>query len=283
MKKLRIGGVPEYFNLPILLALEKGKFIAEGIELEWYNVPEGTGKMVQSLADDSLDLVVALTEGMTKSIALGNPSKIIHAYVQSPLIWGIHTGAHVLANDIEELNGKTFAISRYGSGSHLMAILLAKNLGWDENNLKFEVVNNLDGARAALKTDKAQIFLWEKYTTKFLVDLGEFKRVGEYPTPWPCFVISATQAIIDREPKLIKTLIKIITEEALALTTNEQAVPLIADRYQLKTSDVEGFWPNTQWNLKPTLPEAAVRKVLDTFQSMGQIPSNTYEITHSLH
>ena len=115
MKKIRIGGVPEYFNLPILLAKEQGKFAEKGIDLIWQEVPEGTGKMVQSLADDSLDLVVALTEGMTKSIAQGNPSKIIHAYVQSPLIWGIHAAHHAAAEKTEDLRGKAFAISRYGS------------------------------------------------------------------------------------------------------------------------------------------------------------------------
>ena len=67
--------------------------------------------------------------------------------------------------------------------------------------MDFEVVNNLDGARSALKSDQAHIFLWEKYTTKFLVDQHEFKRIGEYPTPWPCFVISATDNIISNEPE----------------------------------------------------------------------------------
>ncbi len=282
MKKVRIGGVPEYFNLPILLAKEQGKFAEQDIELVWQEVPEGTGKMAQSLADDSLDLVIALTEGMTKAIAQGNPSKIIHAYVQSPLIWGIHAADHSSADNIEELEGKTFAISRYGSGSHLMAILLATDLGWDESDLKFEVVNNLDGARNALKNDQAHIFLWEKYTTKFLVDQHEFKRVGEYPTPWPCFVISATNKIIANDPDLLRTVLEIIIDATKALKTNPEATALISDRYELHEKDVREFWPNTQWNPSITLPEDAIIKVLDTFQSLGQLAPSEHEVTHRL-
>lgn len=280
MNKIRIGGVPEYFNLPILLAKEQGKFTEKDIELIWQDVPEGTGKMVQSLADDSLDMVIALTEGMTKSIAQGNPSKIIHAYVQSPLTWGIHTSIETAANNIEDLRGKIFAISRYGSGSHLMAILMAKELGWGDAELHFEVVNNLQGARIALKKNQAHIFLWEKYTTKFLVDQGEFKRVGEYPTPWPCFVISATDKIIGNQAHLLKTTLDIIVQATTALKAQSNAIDLITERYQLEKEDVLEFWPNTQWNQEVTLPEEAIQKVLTTFQSLGQLNSIDKKVTH---
>lgn len=282
MKKIRIGGVPEYFNLPILLALEKGKFAEQGIDLIWQEVPEGTGKMVQLLADDSLDMVIALTEGMTKSIAQGNPSSIIHSYIQSPLIWGIHAANHSSAEKIEDLKGKPFAISRYGSGSHLMAILLAKDLGWEGSDLKFEVIDNLDGAREALKKDEAHIFLWEKYTTKFLVDQNEFKRVGEYPAPWPCFVIGATNAIIESEPEALTAVLETIIAEIKLLTQAPNAIQLIAERYQLQEQDVREFWPNIEWNHTITLPDAAVEKVLNTFQSLGQVESKDKKVTHSL-
>ncbi|MEN8797763.1 MAG: ABC transporter substrate-binding protein, partial [Flavobacteriaceae bacterium] len=38
MKKVRIVGVPEHFNLPWLFALEDGAFADRGIELQWTNV-----------------------------------------------------------------------------------------------------------------------------------------------------------------------------------------------------------------------------------------------------
>ena len=282
MTKLRLGGVPEYFNLPIIQALESGAFREAGIDLSWQEIPEGTGKMMQSLSEDSLDLVVSLMEGTTKSIAQGNPSRIIHTYVQSPLVWGIHTGAHQSARTVEELQGQPIAISRYGSGSHLMAILMARDLGWDTEALKFEVINNLDGAREALKNDTAQVFLWEKYTTKFLVDKGEFRRVGEYPTPWPCFVIAATNKILEQEPQAVKRLLEVITHSVQQFVASNETAAQIVDRYQLLPEDVADFLPVTQWNAAITLPEQEVAKVLRTFRELGQLEAAEVEITQAL-
>ena len=33
--KIRLGGVPEHFNLPIHLAKERGVFSSRGVDLEW--------------------------------------------------------------------------------------------------------------------------------------------------------------------------------------------------------------------------------------------------------
>ncbi|NNM17841.1 MAG: ABC transporter substrate-binding protein, partial [Croceitalea sp.] len=42
MKKVKIIGVPEHFNLPWHLAIEEGAFEARGIDLVWTDIPEGT-------------------------------------------------------------------------------------------------------------------------------------------------------------------------------------------------------------------------------------------------
>ena len=49
MIKLRIGGVPEHFNLPWHLALEARRFEALGIEVTWRDYPGGSGAMAKAL------------------------------------------------------------------------------------------------------------------------------------------------------------------------------------------------------------------------------------------
>lgn len=92
MTKIRIGGVPEHFNLPWHLAIEDGMFASQGIELEWIDFPEGTGAMNKALRDKEIDLAVILTGGIIKDIAAGNPSKILQLFVSSPLQWGCTCG-----------------------------------------------------------------------------------------------------------------------------------------------------------------------------------------------
>ncbi|HNR85553.1 MAG TPA: ABC transporter substrate-binding protein, partial [Taishania sp.] len=119
--KLRVGGVPEHFNLPWKLALEDGEFKKEGIEVHWTDMPGGTGQMLRGFENKTLDVAVMLTEGITKGILQGLNAKIVDVYVTSPLHWGIHVPFHSNYTKVEQLENQTFAISRMGSGSHLMA------------------------------------------------------------------------------------------------------------------------------------------------------------------
>ena len=201
MKTIKIAGVPEHFNLPWHMCIEDGEFEAVGIDLQWTDVPEGTGKMCQMLRDGETDIAVILTEGIIKDIAAGNPSKIVQVYVQSPLIWGIHVAANSNYKTLSDLEHKKVAISRMGSGSHLMSIVNAQNQNWNTENLQFEIVNTIDGAVESLSSGKADYFMWERFMTQPLVDKGIFRRIADCPTPWPCFVIAVRNEVLENHPK----------------------------------------------------------------------------------
>lgn len=112
MKTIKIAGVPEHFNLPWHLCIEGGEFEHEGINLQWTDVPEGTGKLCQMLRDGSTDMAIILTEGIIKDILNGNKSKIVQVYVRSPLLWGIHVGVNSPYQQLSDLEGKKVAIDR---------------------------------------------------------------------------------------------------------------------------------------------------------------------------
>ena len=42
----------------------------------------------------------------------------------------------------------------------------------------------------------ADVFFWEKFMTKPLVDAGRFRRVGEFVAPWPAFVVCASNSAL---------------------------------------------------------------------------------------
>lgn len=260
MKTIKIGGVPEHFNLPWHLCIENGEFEEAGIDLEWTDVPEGTGKMCQMLRDGTTDIAVILTEGVVKDIINGNDSSIVQVYVKSPLIWGIHVDGKSNVKSLSELENGTVAISRLGSGSHLMAIVNAQNQGWNIQNLNFEIVNTIDGAVEALANKKADYFMWERFMTKPLVDKGIFKRIADCLTPWPCFVIAVRNEILDKHPDTIQLILEIIN----ATTEEFKYIPSIdrtlASRYHLKLEDIQEWLSLTQWSQK-NLDEKTLNKV----------------------
>ncbi|NJL13335.1 MAG: PhnD/SsuA/transferrin family substrate-binding protein [Microscillaceae bacterium] len=172
----RVGGVPEHFNYPWRLAQENKLTASQEFDFTWRDYPGGTGAMALDLAEEKLDLALMLTEGAVAAIAKGLPAKIIGVYVESPLTWGIHTHATAPYNSLDEVRQRTFAISRPNSGSHLMAFVLAQTQQWPLTSLDFEVVGNFEGARQALASGKAQLFMWEKYTTAPIVRTGEWKE-----------------------------------------------------------------------------------------------------------
>ncbi len=250
MKTIKIAGVPEHFNLPWHLCLENGEFEEAGIDLQWIDIPEGTGKMCQMLRDGETDIAVILTEGIVKDITAGNPSKIVQVYVESPLIWGIHVDAESNFTSLTDLENAKVAISRLGSGSHLMSIVNAQNQGWKTNELQFEIVNTIDGAVEALSAGKADYFMWEKFMTKPLVDNGTFRRIADCPTPWPCFVIAVREELLQSHAQTIQHILEIINVTTAEFKDIPSINRTLAERYNQKTEDINQWLSQTRWSQK---------------------------------
>ena len=260
MKTVKITGVPEHFNLPWHLCIESGEFLQAGIDLQWTDIPEGTGKMCQMLRDGETDIAVILTEGIVKDIVGGNPSSIVQVYVESPLIWGIHVGANSSYQILADLENTKAAISRYGSGSHLMSYVNAQNQNWNTETLQFEIVNTIDGAVEALTTSKADYFLWERFMTKPLVDNGIFRRIADCPTPWPCFVIAVRNEFFEDHFQTVDLILDIINNTTADFKDIPSIDRTLASKYNQKLEDIQEWLSLTKWSQKP-LEEKVLNKI----------------------
>lgn len=247
---LKIGGVPEHFNLPWRLAIEEGRFQEIGLNLHWSDMSGGTGQMIRGLETESLDIAVLLTEGITKSILQGLDAKILEVYVVSPLSWGIHVPNKGMIRKPEDVKDQTFAISRYGSGSHLMAYVMADQYNWGLEGLKFNVIGDVYGGLWALENNEAQAFLWEKYTTSPFVEQGKCDYVGDVITPWPCFVIAARTEIAAKYPEMLQKMCEIVNQKALEVKEQPGSAEMISWRYNLPLEQVKQWLSETDWNYK---------------------------------
>nr|WP_315222751.1 substrate-binding domain-containing protein [uncultured Flavobacterium sp.] len=270
MKTVKIVGVPEHFNLPWKICIENGEFEAENIDLQWQNIPEGTGKMCQMLRDAETDIAVILTEGIIKDITAGNHSKIVQIYVQSPLIWGIHVAEKSDFHSIKDLENKKAAISRLGSGSQLMAYFNADHQGWNTDNLQFEIVNTIDGAVEALTNGTADYFMWEHFMTKPLVDQGIFRRVGDCPTPWPSFVIVVRDEFLKKNSTIIEKILEIINKTTHDFAKIPDIDKTLAEIFNQKLEDIQEWLKLTQWSQK-NLNEKAFIKIQNQLFDLGII------------
>lgn len=270
MTTIRIAGVPEHFNLPWHLAIENGDFKKEAIDLQWTDVPEGTGKMCQMLRDGSTDIAIILTEGIVKDITVGNPSKIVQVYVETPLIWGIHVAAQSKYENLAQLEGTKAAISRIGSGSQLMAYVNAGNQKWDANSLSFEIVITIDGAVTALTEGTADYFMWERFMTQPLVDKGIFRRIADCPTPWPCFVVAVREEILNQNPEIITKILEVINSNTLNFKSLPNIIKKLAVRFHQKEEDLEKWLALTEWS-QNQLSENVLNNVQNQLLELGII------------
>jgi alpha 1,3-glucosidase len=208
---LRIGYVPEHYLLPLHLAKPNFPFPVELIPF-----PSGTGHMITSLRSDAIDLAIGLTEGWVAGLLTAEGQKargysIVGSWVQNPLRWAVVTGRN--RDNIQSVadlktNGRV-GVSRMGSGSHIMAFVLARQEGWFADTTATESKKSLVlvplGPFADLRngvTGKdgeaplADFFMWEHFTTKpyFHGDETPLKKIGEIYTPWPSWHIAASSS-----------------------------------------------------------------------------------------
>lgn len=274
MKNLRIIGVPEHFNYAFRLLAEEQPFLSDGLKISWHEESRGSGQMIQELKNGNAEMGILLTESFLKEAESNPDIKLIGFYVQSPLIWGIHVGTSVKVENPSDLPTPHFLVSRMGSGSQLMAKVLANSLTvpWSEETF-YEIIGNLDGAVKAMEKGSQGIFLWEKYTTSPTVKSGKMKRIGELPSPWPCFVIAVNKQTFEDYGDLLILVRNWIYEKNKSLKSNLDFPKLLANSYQLNLEEVNAWLSQTQWTENAEKLEDELKESIDQVYRLGIIQS----------
>ena len=269
MKTLRIIGVPEHFNYPFRLLEERQPFLDRGIQIKWIDESRGSGQMNLALRNDEADLAILLTESFLRDFEAGNPSKMIGYHVKTPLIWGIHIRAGSQINRLDELAKKHFLVSRMGSGSHLMAMVLARREKWKKAELTFEPVGNMDGAREVMKLGNDGMFLWEKYTTAPEVKNGTMVRLDEVASPWPCFVMAASDRALLEFGQVIFDVRDEVFGISNSFSRQSDQVQILSEFYQLDPEDVEKWLTQTSWCTDTKISISELNGIMQEMKELG--------------
>ncbi len=270
--------MPEHFNLPWHLALEQDAFdeiCDSSVSVQFTEYGGGTGELTGALESGELDIAVVLFEGAVQKILNGGNYRIVKLFTDSALIWGIHVAAESDIESIEQARGKRYAISRMGSGSHLIAIVDAAERGWSTDNLQFVKIGNIEGARKSLAAEESDVFLWEKFMTKPLVDSGEFRRVADRIVPWPAFVIAVRDDVLQQHSKAVGEVLRVVSEVCQNLKDDPAGAEVIARRYDLKTEDAASWLARTDWNNDFRYPELAFNKVFESLKLLNLIQDDS--------
>ena len=151
-----------------------------------------------------------------------------------------------------------------------MAYVLGKNEHWDLEKLQFEIIDHLEGAVSALTQKKADFFMWERFTTKPLVDKGIFRRLADCPTPWPCFVIAATNKFTSEQAGILEHILEVINGYTAEFKTIPCIDRTLANAYEQKLEDIKDWMSITQWS-QSKLSEETLETVQNTLLDLNLI------------
>lgn len=241
---IRIGGVPEHFNFPWKLRLNQAQ-----PGFNWKDFPGGSGAMIQALTSGELDAALVLTESVAHALNQNLPVEPLAVFVESPLIWGIFSGANNPIHSADPHSSLKYAISRFGSGSHLMAKVDAYIRGGRVEEGQFELIGNLDGAVSSLSVLKTDLFFWEKWMTKPLVDKGILKMIGERPTPWSCFQLVVNEHFTHdgKRMEILRSIYQQVLKIAGEFSEDETAARQLSNQYGLDIQDATDWLKQVKW------------------------------------
>ncbi|MFM7310811.1 MAG: hypothetical protein ACKOZY_09395, partial [Flavobacteriales bacterium] len=257
------------YNLPWTLAAERDIFSSESIELVWTMYAGGTGAMTAALERDELDVAILLTEGFLAAAAQGLRSKIVKVSIDTPLIWGIYTGQDSTQHDVRFDHAPRIAISRHGSGSHIMPMIHAHRMGIQLEHNPWVVVNSLRGAVDSLTANASDYFYWERFMTRPHVLSSELRKLGEFAAPWSSFLIIATERALKEKGDTILQLLKIMNEECIRFKQENSSVVQIAKRFDMSLPEARTWIHDTQWNFDFSIRKQDLQEAIQALNAVG--------------
>lgn len=290
MSRLVVAYIPEHFSTPMFLAEKEGYFQAEGLEVEFFPVIEGSGRLIKLLNEGAVDIAVGLTEAFVADISKGNKLySVVGTYVESPLCWAISTGKnrHELTK-ASDLAGKRIGVSRIGSGSYVMSFVLGlQNKFTSPYFSNFQVVHNFQNLRDSVnlkyKNEEgvqvdSEAFMWEHFTLKKFYDSGEIKRIGEIYTPWPSWVVSANQQVYDAKRDQLSGFLRAVKRGvAYFLQNPEEAVEHISTHLSYSPEDAREWLKTVKFNeqigVSPIDWKTVVENTAEVLKTAGVIPN----------
>jgi sulfonate transport system substrate-binding protein len=171
----------------------------------------------------------------------------------------------------DDIRARRYAISRRGSGSHLMSFAHARARGWPVESLEFVEVGTLQGAVNAFREGSADVFFWEKFMTKPLVEAGEFRRVGEFSAPWPAFVVCVELQCWAQHGERVERIVAEALLQASKFKSAAGSAARIEQAYGLSAADAREWLELTEWSKSVSVDPAMLAETADVIVAAGAI------------
>jgi NitT/TauT family transport system substrate-binding protein len=214
---------------PVILALDRGFFKQEGLEVEFVPFRGGPDLLKAVLAGEVLIGVTGSTDIFVFREA-GAPIKLLATHTE-----GNHFTLNVApeVNAVGDLKGKAIGITRAGSTTWIFARMLARQQGWDpDRDVKIVALGALDAQLAALSRREIAAFVWGDggAVTEMQGKSKVLMRLDTVTPKWISQILYASEEAIARNPEAIRKSLRAIFRAITFMRAQPQAAAEICSK-----------------------------------------------------
>ncbi|WP_417720801.1 ABC transporter substrate-binding protein [Salipiger sp.] len=195
-EEITLGALRLTSHSPTYIALERGYFADEGLEVE-LSFFESSAAMAVGVAGGDLDYgVTSITGGLMNLAKKGAVKVIGGALAEDPKV----EGAYILASnaaydagltDPSMLPGKTFGVTTAGSSFHYMLSRIAAKDGFDIAEVQMKPLQKVGAIVGALSSGQVDAWVIQPSIGKRLVAEGAAHRIGGFSDYDPSYQVTA--------------------------------------------------------------------------------------------
>lgn len=221
--KIKLGlSVANTFEfLPAYVAEDKGYWKKRNLEVEIIALP-GDSKLHEAMAAKSIDVGLGSSGGAAAAILRGVPETIVAALDDSLKLFVLIVNNDI--KDVKDLKGKTIGITAPGSLTEFVMRTLAKNQGWQKDDIKLLPLGSFQPNMAAFKTGQTQGFVWTYDGGYTVIEQGLGKVLLSFGDVLPEFifeVVIAQNDLIQNKPDVVQRFLAGLYEAIAFMKANK--------------------------------------------------------------
>jgi NitT/TauT family transport system substrate-binding protein len=243
------------------VAAKKGFFAQENLNAELVRIAGNV--MVPALANGDIDYTLMFGSVVRASLS-GFPFKVVASFVDSPT--GALVGkAHLTVP--QSLKGKSIAVSSFGAGAYVTAVLTVQHLGLSPNDVKFVSSGGDAGRLAALENNLVDAALLNPAAAARAERLGFRVIARSYELfTFPYAGLGLNQKRIAEKPAEVKRVLRALIRASRFMRENrEETVQVLANWARIDRQSAVDYYDAT-WRSSSqdgTIPEKGLRLVIE--------------------
>jgi ABC-type nitrate/sulfonate/bicarbonate transport system substrate-binding protein len=251
------------------VAARKGFFAQENLNPELIRI--GGNIMVPALANGDIDYTLMFGSVIRANLS-GFPFKVVASFVDSPT--GTLVGKATLSTP-QTLKGKSVAVSSFGAGAHITAVLTVQHLGISPNEVKFVASGGDAGRLAALQNGLVDAALLNPAAAARAERLGFRVIARSYELfTFPYAGLGMTNKKISEKPSEAKRVLKALIKGSRYMRENrEETIQILSDWARIDRQSAAEYYDATWRSSSPdgSIPEKGLRLVIEDAKSALKI------------